>query len=421
MDALTDLAIIWTGVLVAVYAARHTRLTPVLYYLAIGALFVNLGLLPEQPHEFIRGFAEIGIILIMFALGFEEQVDHFLKSIRRSWGIAFFGALAPFLTAFVIADYFWNDIRVALMCGLTMTATAVSLTMAVLRSEGLQATKAATRIMTSAILDGIASLALLAVLVPIAAGDASPSPADIVITVLKVAVFFLIVSVLGTWVFPHPAQGWAAKVPFIRHFGLRHVLRFEDGEYATLMILLLALAVGLLADAFGFHPAVGAYMAGLILREEYFSFESPERGTSAFENIKQLIDNVAFSWIGPVFFVVLGTQLVFDWDIFVSVIPQTIVLTFGILVSQIVSAGLAARYTSGMSNAASIMIGLGMLGRAELAFVVMDIAYVQHAILSEEAFYTLMFSAFWLNLAVPLTIRFWKPIYLNDLLQKEAA
>ncbi len=62
-----------------------------------------------------------------------------------------------------------------------------------------------------------------------------------------------------------------------------------------------------------------------------------------------------------------------------------------------------------------------MLGRAELAFVVMDIAYVQHAILSEEAFYTLMFSAFWLNLAVPLTIRFWKPIYLNDLLQREAA
>jgi len=42
---------------------------------------------------------------------------------------------------------------------------------------------------------------------------------------------------------------------------------------------------------------------------------------------------------------------------------------------------------------------------------VMDIAYVQHKILSDEAFYTLMFTAFWLNLAVPVTIRWWKPYY----------
>lgn len=50
-----------------------------------------------------------------------------------------------------------------------------------------------------------------------------------------------------------------------------------------------------------------------------------------------------------------------------------------------------------------------MLGRAEIAFVVMDIAYVEHAILSKEAFYTLMFSAFWLNLAVPISIRLFRP------------
>ena len=347
MDALTDLAIIWTGVLLAIYAARHTRLTPVLYYLAVGAIFVNIGILPEQPQEFIRGFAEIGIILIMFALGFEEHVDHFLKSIRKSWGSAFFGALAPFLTAFAVADYFWNDFRVALMCGLTMTATAVSLTMVVLRSEGLHTTKAASRIMTSAILDDMASLALLAALIPIVVGDDTPSVVHIGFTILKVAMFFLVVSVLGAWVFPHPQKGWLAKIPLIRDFGLRHLLGFEDGEYATLMVLLLALSIGLLAHAFGFHPAVGAYMAGLILREEYFSsreeyFSVTTPGSDAHQNTKRIIDNVAFSWIGPVFFVVLGTQLVFDWDMFVSVIPQTLALTSGILVSQIVSAGLAA-------------------------------------------------------------------------------
>ena len=55
------------------------------------------------------------------------------------------------------------------------------------------------------------------------------------------------------------------------------------------------------------------------------------------------------------------------------------------------------------------MIGFGMLGRAELAFVVMDIAYNQNQIISDAMFFTLMFTAFTLNVAVPLSIRWWKP------------
>jgi len=109
VDPLQQLALIWGSVLVAALVARHTRLTPVLYFLAAGSVLVNVGLLPEEAHPFVRSFAEIGIIVIMFALGFEEQADHFLRSIRRSWGIALFGALAPFATAFFLADWFWQD------------------------------------------------------------------------------------------------------------------------------------------------------------------------------------------------------------------------------------------------------------------------------------------------------------------------
>jgi Kef-type K+ transport system membrane component KefB len=171
IQALTDLALIWAAVFVAAIVARATRLTAVLYFLALGCLMVNFGWLPETSHPFIRGLSELGIILIMFALGFEESTDNFLSSIKSSWGIAFFGAVAPFATAYLITDYFWNDHYLALMCGLAMTATAVSLTMVSLKTEGLQSTPVATRIMTSAVLDDVASLTLVAVLVPIATGD----------------------------------------------------------------------------------------------------------------------------------------------------------------------------------------------------------------------------------------------------------
>jgi Kef-type K+ transport system membrane component KefB len=409
LEALTDLALMWAGVFVAVVAARWTRLTPVLWFLFVGAVLVNVGWLPVQSEPFIRTFAEVGIIVIMFALGFEENTANFIQSIRRSWGIALFGAVAPFLCAYLLADYFWHDTNIALMCGLTMTATAVSLTMVSLRSEGLQASPVATRIMTSAVLDDIAALAVIAVVVPMVTGEGAAGPSEIALVVGKALAFFVIVTIVGAWVFPHETHGWFTRVPLLGRYGMRHILGFAAGEYATLTVLLLALAVGLLAHVFGFHPAVGAYMAGLVLKEEYFHKETGL--IDSYQDTKRIVDSVAFTWIGPVFFVELGSKLVLDWEVFVSVIPETFMLLVGMFVAQVSSAGLAARYTGGMSPAGSLMIGFGMLGRAELAMVVMNIAYVEHAILNTEAFYTLMFTAFWLNVAVPVTIRIWKPYY----------
>ena len=410
MNPLVQLAIIWVGVYFASLLATKTRLTSVLFFLFFGALMVNLGILPTETAPFIRGFAELGIILIMFTLGFEENTQNFLRGIKRSWGIAFFGAVAPFFTAYFIADFFWDDTTIALMCGLTMTATAVSLTMVSLKSLGLQRSPAATGIMTSAVLDDIASLALVAILVPVATGQAALSLSSVAYIVVKALVFFGGVALVGAYLLPHDLKGWVSRIPLIGRYGVRDLLATGEGEHSTLTVLLMALVVGLLAHEFGFHPAVGAYMAGLILREEYFLLAT-KHARSSYKNTKAIVDSAAFSWIGPVFFVDLGTKIVFDWDIFVSIIPESISLLVGLFFAQVISASLAARYTGRFTFHESMMIGFGMLGRAELAFVVMDIAYVQNSILSTEAFYTLMFTAFWLNVAVPITLTLWKPYY----------
>lgn len=418
MHPLVHLAIIWGAVFIAVVAAKKTRLTPVLFFLFVGFVLVNVGVLPEVSDQFIREFAELGIIIIMFALGFEETTDNFLSSMKKSWGIALFGAIAPFTAAYIVADQVWGDRNISLMCALTMTATAVSLTMVSLRSVGLQASPVATRIMTSAVLDDIGSLIMVAIMVPLVTGSAPITLTSASITAVKALAFFVIVTMIGAWIFPHEPRGWFRRVPVLGTVGVKHLLTFDEGRYATLAILLVALGVGLLATAFGFHPAVGAYMAGLIVREEYFRVtETTEDsalaryGVTVFEKTKDIIDNAAFSWIGPVFFVDLGAKLLFDRDIFLGVLPYAAVLFVSILVVQVTSAGLAARFTGGMNNAESLMIGFGMLGRAELAFVVMDIAYVQNRILNTEAFYTLMITAFFLNVAVPVSIGWWQPHY----------
>jgi Kef-type K+ transport system membrane component KefB len=409
-DPLFELAIMWIGVFVASLLASKTKLTSVLYFLAFGALMVNVGILPTETNEFIHGFAELGIVIIMIALGFEENTRSFIRSIKRSWGIALFGAIGPFVAAYFVADYFWHSTNISIMCGLTMTATAVSLTMVSLKSLGLQNSPAAMGIMTSAVLDDIASLAAVAILVPIATGDATLSFFGIGWTVLKALLFFAGVSIVGEYFLPHKQKGWIASVPLIGQYGARDVLAADDGAHSILAVLLLALLVGLAAHAFGFHPAVGAYMAGLILSEEYFLLDD-DTARSSYQRTKSVIDTAAFSWIGPIFFVELGTKIVFDWDILTTIIPHTLTLLVAIIIAQISTASLAARYIGGFSFHESMLIGFGMLGRAELAFVVMGIAYIQNPILSTEAFYTLMFTTFWLNVAVPVTLTLWKPYY----------
>ena len=141
---------------------------------------------------------------------------------------------------------------------------------------------------------------------------------------------------------------------------------------------------------------------------------SSDKNTNNNQESKKIVDNVAFSWIGPVFFVQLGTQIAFEQSILVSVIPQIIALTLGLLIVQIFSAGLAARYTGNFAWYESIMIGFGMLGCAELAFVVMDIGYVQTQIITTDVFVTLMGTTFFLNVAVPILIAWWKPYFVGE-------
>ncbi|MGV6853104.1 MAG: cation:proton antiporter, partial [bacterium] len=336
----------------------------------------------------------------------------FLKSIKRSWGIAFFGALAPFVTAYSFALYYWSDTHIAIMCGLAMTATAVSLTMVSLKSEGLNKTHAATGIMTSAVLDDIASLVLVAMLVPMATGSAEISLAGTAIIVLKAIAFFTLIIILGGWIFPQKNHGFIKRIPFIGKHGLKNILKIGNGENIILSILLLAVSIAIIGHEFDFHPAVGAYMAGLILKEEFFKIDKKPK-KSRYKATRSIIDDIAFGWIGPVFFVELGSKIIFDWSILSSVIPEGIALFFAIFIAQTISASVAAHYTGNFSWADSIMIGFGMLGRAELAFVVIDIAYVENQILSTEAFYTLMLTMFMLNISVPLSIKLWKPHFLS--------
>merc|ERR1712137_748360 len=128
--------------------------------------------------------------------------------------------------------------------------------MITLKSQGLALSKAAVGIMASAVLDDVGCLALVAIMVPIATGDAEPSPLGISFVIGKSLAFFCLIAVLNVAVFPSNRGGILKCLPSI---GLNNVIRQNHGEQAVITTLLVGFGIGLLAIAFGFHPTIGAY------------------------------------------------------------------------------------------------------------------------------------------------------------------
>ena len=434
--------IIFAVVLVSKLCSKKTRTVDVLWFIVAGAVLTNIGLLPAH-NEFLETIGEWGIVFIMFALGLEEDLGRFSQGLKRCMGIALIGALFPFSAGYFTATAFGYDHGHAMLWGMTMTATAVSLTMMSLRGDLMHRSTAATGIMTAAVVDDVLALIGVAILIPVivmsSSGDGAGtiSAAAILWICFKVAIFFAITLFVGLVAFPEKAPKELPPNPSLYQridyrisqaigFGARRFLMVHSGEFTPLIMLFIAMFLGVTAHALGFHPAIGAYFAGLFLRSDYFVHSEikkvkneegeiieEEVKDDQFDKARHVIEHLAFTIFGPIFFVNLGGKLVFDVDVMLQALPAVAVLYLLVVFLQVASAGIAARFTGGYKWHEGVMIGLGMLGRAELAFIVIDIAFVDHQIIDSTQFYILMLTAFLLNITVPLSLKWWKPYYLG--------
>lgn len=436
-------AIIFAVVVVAKIISKSTRTVDVLWFILAGAILTNMGLLPEH-NEFLETIGDWGILFIMFALGLEEDLRRFAQGLKRSTGVALIGAAFPFMAGYGTANLFGYDHNSAMIWGLTMTATAVSLTMMSLRSDRMHRSTAATGIMTAAVIDDVLSLVGVAILIPIilsssASGDGGTANfVDISIILLKVIAFFAITLFMGLVAFPentpHKISNKATLFQRVDHkvsqllalVGARQFLMIHGGEFTPLIMLFIAMFLGVVAHLLGFHPAIGAYFAGLFLHADYFIHKKTKKVKNAegeiveeqdvdekFHESSLVINHIAFTIFGPIFFVNMGGKLKFDLEVMLHALPAALALFLAVLIFQVTSACLAARFTGRYKWHEGVMIGLGMLGRAELAFIVINIAFVQSKIIDISQFYILMIAAFLLNITVPLSLKWWKPYYLG--------
>merc|ERR1712113_1067732 len=125
------------------------------------------------------------------------------------------------------------------------------------------------------------------------------------------------------------------------------------------------------------------------------------------------IDTVAYGWLGPFFFVELGSTVLIDGDV-VGVLGYSVIFFVLLFIGQFLSAAGAAKFVPGGFNyAEAAMIGFGMMGRAELFFVVLDLCYNQHSIMTKDMFCCFAITAMLMNISVPVCISLYKKPFIK--------
>jgi len=289
MNFLLQAIIYLSAAVVCVPVAKRLGMGSVLGYLLAGMLIgpFILGFIGKEGED-IMHFAEFGVVMMLFLIGLELEPSQFWK-MRKS--IAGMGSIQLILTSvliftlMIILKLSWQ-VSLAIALAFAMSSTAIVLQ--TIKEKGLSQTASGQASFSVLLFQDIAVIPVLALL-PLLAfkGLSEGSAIDSVILGsmpgwIQGLAFFAAVAVIflgGRYLF----------VPLMRivaNTGLR--------ELFTATSLLLVIAVSLLMQLIGLSPALGAFLAGVVLANSEYRHELE----SDLEPFKGLLLGLFFIGVG---------------------------------------------------------------------------------------------------------------------------
>ncbi|MFC0711375.1 YbaL family putative K(+) efflux transporter [Azorhizophilus paspali] len=270
LPLITTLATAFGLALVLGVLAVRLRLPALVGYLLAGIMLgpFTPGFVADAQlgHE----LAEIGVMLLMFGVGLHFSLDDLLE-VRK---IALPGAVlqitvATALGAFVAVNWGWS-LGGALVFGLALSVASTVVLLRTLEAHGVLESLNGRIAVGWLVVEDLAMVLVLVLLPPLSGwlGGTSAEGADgnlwgtLALTLLKVSAFIALMLVGGRRVFPKLLWLVAAS-------GSR--------ELFTLCIVAAAVSIAYgAAELFGVSFALGAFFAGMVLRESEFSHRAAE-------------------------------------------------------------------------------------------------------------------------------------------------
>lgn len=340
---LSEIVILLTAAVMIVAVFGVLRLSPVLGYLAAGTLIGPFGLALINNMETTSGFAEFGVIFLLFLIGLELSFER-LRSMRKH--VFGFGGAQVLLTAGLFAAFFvgfGGNQSAAIIIGGGLALSSTAIVLQVVQEQGEKSSQIGRLALAILILQDLAVIPLL-VLVSLLGSNEQNLTSAITEAVFKTALCFILIFVAGNMM-------------------LRPLFRFiaslDNTELFTATTLFVVLGVAWLTHFFGLSPALGAFIAGLLIAETEFR-----------PHVESDILPYKGLFLG-LFFMTVGMSLNLDMllDRFLSIIGLTIAL---MATKSLIIMALCRVF--GFTLSSAIHIGLLLSQGSEFAFVLFNLA-----------------------------------------------
>jgi CPA2 family monovalent cation:H+ antiporter-2 len=345
---ITTIAAAFGCALVFGFAAAKLRLPALVGYLLAGIIVGPFSPGFVADSEIAAQLAEIGVMLLMFGVGLHFSLDD-LWDVRR---IALPGALVQIAVATAIGAavgrlWGWSP-GGALVFGLAVSVASTVVMLKAMESRGLLDTVNGQIAVGWLIVEDLL-MVLVLVLIPPLSGALGGAGAQISgpdvfftleVTIAKVAAFVAIMLVIGRKAFP-----WL----------LWQVTRTGSRELFTLCVVAAAVSLAYgAAELFGVSFALGAFLAGMVIRESEYS-------TRAAEESLPLRDAFAV-----LFFVSVG--MLFDPSVLIqSPLRVLAVVSIIMIVNPLIAAALVLLFRYPLKTALTIAASLAQIG--EFSFI----------------------------------------------------
>lgn len=414
-----SLTFLWIAVLLV--AAKISSLVErigqpsVLGELVIGVILGNLALVginifePIKSDEIIKFLAELGVVILLFQIGLESNIQKMGKVGVRAFLVACVGVIVPFaLGTYIVGPWLMPGLtsHAYLFIGATLTATSVGITARVFQDLKKLHTPEAQIVLGAAVIDDVLGLIILAVVSQIVtAGSASLGA---IAWITGKALLFLVGSIVVGY-FAAPQLGkFFSKI----HTGV--------GMKFTLAISF-GLVFAYLASLIGLAPIVGAFAAGLVLDPVHFSYfkdagvvndvreaikDSNDKVKEkvnevirhhAHRHIEDIIEPLAL-FLVPIFFVLTGMGVRLETMFNLPILLTALGLTAAAFIGKIIAGSVAG-------NVNKWLVGWGMVPRGEVGLIFAAIGK-SLGVISDQAFSVIVILVILTTLIPPVILSY---------------
>jgi CPA2 family monovalent cation:H+ antiporter-2 len=352
MDAhefLRNLALVLCAAAFTAVVFQRLRLPIIFGYLAAGMLVgPHLPIPLVADERMIHALSELGVILLMYSLGLEFSFRKLMK-IGATAGVA---ALAEttmmFGLGYALAGILgWSAIEQAF----TGAIVAISSTTVIARTFAEQGVHGKLREIVFGILivEDLIAILLIAILSAIAAGG-GVSIAAIGLTGIRLATFLAVLITVGLLILPRM---------------MRFIVDLNRKETTLIAGVGICFAAALLALAFGYSVALGAFIAGSLVAESGHGHQ-----------IEKLIEPIRDMFVA-IFFVAVG--MLIDPSVLAEHWGAVLAVTALVLIGKIVSVSMGV-FLTGNSLPKAVRSGMSLAQIGEFSFIIAGVGVAAGAI-----------------------------------------